>query len=414
MPVSISELVSPKFLPMHFDIKTHGHAEYWLSGGRGSTKSSFIATEIILGIMRDRMANAIVYRKVKNTLRDSVFSEFMRVIGRMGLEGYFKATYSPMEITYTPTRQKIKFFGADDPAKSKSIASERGYFGFLWFEELAEFSGMEDVATIRASVIRGKGTEHAITFYSYNPPRSARSWVNSEGLKRPAGRMVSTSTYLDVPKEWLGDAFISIAEAMKASNPKQYQHMYLGVVTGTDAEVFGNITVREIGDTERKTFGQTYAGLDFGWFPDPMNFVRCAYQPAQKRLYIFDEYRTNKTSNLDVFNYLKEHKGLTRAEEVIADSAEQKSIADLRSYGMNCIGAMKGAGSVKAGVRWLQELNEIVIDPTMCPAAAKEFTEYEYEKDAEGKPVNSLPDANNHAIDAVRYAMNRVWMRKGA
>lgn len=393
MKIRVSDLIAPKFWDVHADIKNHGHMEYWHEGGRGSTKSSFICTEIILGIMRDPLANAIVYRKVKNTLRGSVFEEFMKVIGRMGLDGYFRAGLSPMEIKYMPTGQKIMFMGADDPAKSKSISIAKGYFGFLWFEELAEFGGMEDVQTIRASVIRGTGTERSITFYSYNPPRSARNWVNAEERKCPPGRLTHKSTYLDVPRSWLGGSFIEIAEQMREMNPKRYEHMYLGKVTGTDAEVFDNITLRMIPDSEIRTFGQTYAGLDFGWYPDPLHFIRCAYSPSQRRLWIFDEYRTVKTTNAEAWEHLRDEHGLTYGEEVIADSAENKSIADMRSYGMQCVGATKGPGSVRAGVRWLQELNEIIIDPARCPAAATEFSEYEFEKDHDGNPVNSLPDA---------------------
>lgn len=409
----VTELIAPKFLPVHADIKTRGHLEYWLEGGRGSTKSSFVATEIVLGLLRDPAASAVVYRKVKNTLRGSVFEEMQKVIGRMGLEGYFSYSVSPLTITYKPTGQKVIFLGADDPAKSKSISISRGYFGFLWFEELAEFGGMEDVRTIIASVIRGEGTDKSIVFYSYNPPRSARNWVNAEERKRPIGRLTHKSTYLDVPKSWLGERFLTVAEQLKESDRRAYEQMYLGVVTGTDSEVFGNLTIRQIPDEEIGTFGETYAGLDFGWYPDPLHFVRCAYQPSRKRLWIFDEYRTVKTTNFDAWEHLRREHGLTGGEEVIADSAENKSIADMRSYGMQCIGATKGRGSVRAGVRWLQELTEIIIDPVRCPAAAKEFSEYEYEKDKDGSPVDALPDKDNHSIDAVRYAMNRVWMRAG-
>lgn len=189
--------------------------------------------------------------------------------------------------------------------------------------------------------------------------------------------------------------------------------MYLGEVTGTGGQVFDNLTIRNIPDDEIKTFGATYAGLDFGWFPDPAHFTRCAYSPASRRLWIYDEYRTVKMSNRDIYDYLTERKGLTRAEEVIADSAEMKSVADMRSYGMRCIGANKGPGSVRTGIRWLQTLSEIVIDPVRCPETAKEFTEYEYEKDRDGNPVEAYPDEKNHSIDAVRYAMNRIWQRRG-
>ena len=128
---------------------------------------------------------------------------------------------------------------------------------------------------------------------------------------------------------------------------------------------------------------------------------------------MYDEYRTIKTANRDAYDQLVQRHGLTSAEEVIADSAELKSVADMRSYGMRCVGATKGPGSVRAGLKWLQGLKEIIIDPARCPAAAREFQEYEYEKDRSGEPVDVYPDRDNHSIDAVRYALNRVWMRGG-
>lgn len=412
MSVRFSELIAPPFWLMHADIRSGGHSEYWLSGGRGSTKSSFISVEIICGMLKDPLANAIIYRRVAATLRESVFEQMIWAVDRLGLRQYFRVKLSPLELQFKPTGQRILFRGADDPAKSKSIKLANGYFKFLWFEELAEFDGMDAIRTIKASIIRGGNG--ATTFYSYNPPKSAQSWVNRERLQLREDRLAHESTYLDVPPEWLGDDFIREAEALRTTNEAAYRHMYLGEVTGTGGQVFDNVRLQPITPEEIKGFGATYAGLDFGWFPDPLHFVRCAYMPAAGRLYIYDEYRTVKTSNLDVYKHLTERKGLTAGEEVIADSADQKSVNDLRSYGMRCIGATKGPGSVRASIKWLQQLREIIIDPARCPDAAKEFTEYECEKTKDGTFVEAYPDANNHAIDAVRYAMNRVWLRAGS
>jgi phage terminase large subunit len=410
--VPLTSLIAPPFYPVHHDIKRSEHAEYWLKGGRGSTKSSFISIEIILGIIADPEANAIIYRKVAATLRESVYAQMLWAIDKLGVAAYFRVKVSPMEITYTPTGQRILFRGADDPGKSKSIKLREGYFKFLWFEELSEFGGMDDIRTIKASIIRGGG--RAITLYSYNPPVSQRNWCNTEALVQREDRLVHHSSYLDVPAEWLGKAFIAEADALRETNDRAYRHVYGGEVTGTGGAVFENVVTRPVTDEEIKTFGTTYAGLDFGWYPDPLHFVRCAYMPAQKRLVVYDEYRTVKTSNLDAFRHLVEVKGLTPGEEVIADSAEQKSVADMREYGMNCVGATKGPGTVAMRIKWLQGLREIVIDPVRCPHAAKEFLEYEYERDRAQQIVAAYPDKDNHGIDAVSYACNRIWLTRGA
>lgn len=411
--VRISKLIAPHFYDLHLDIKNRKHGEYWLRGGRGSTKSSFVALEIILGMMRTPGANAIVYRKVAATLRESVYEQLTAAIDWLGVREWFAFRVSPMEIRYKPTGQRIIFRGADDPGKSKSIKLSRGYFGFLWFEELSEFQGMEAIRTIRASVIRGTPPgEHALTFCSYNPPISAQNWVNKEAAGHVEGRLVHESCYLDVPKEWLGEAFIAEAEALKKSNERAYRHMYLGEITGTGGNVFENLEIRRIAEEEIQSFGMFYQGIDWGYFPDPFHWVRMSYTPARRTLYILDEYRTVKTGNAAVYAAIRDK--LSPDETLIADSAEKKSIADFREYGAWWIhGAVKGAGSVDYSMKWLAALDKIVIDPERCPKAAEEFSLYEYERNAQNEYVNGFPDRDNHAIDAVRYALSLIWRRKG-
>ena len=410
----MGSIIASAFRDVSRDVRDMRHAEYMLCGGRGSTKSSFISIMIVLGLLLDADANAIVYRRVGNTLKDSVYAQIVWAIGMLQRDGEFICRKSPMEIIRPATGQRILFRGADDPMKSKSIKLTKGYFKYLWFEELTEFRGMEDIRSIKQSVLRGG--ERTVTFYSYTPPRSAQNWVNREVLLPRADRLVHKSTYLDVigeHREWLGESFISEAEAVRETNERAYRNEYMGEVTGTGGTVFDNLVLREIGADEIGGFGMVYAGLDFGWFPDPLHFVRCAYDPARRRLWVFDEYRTVKTSNADAYRILTDQKQLSADEEVIADSAEMKSVNDMRSYGMRCIAATKGPGSVRASMRWLQALNEIVIDPERCPEAAQEFSQYEYERTRDGEFVDAYPDANNHAIDAVRYALNRVWLRAG-
>ena len=398
--VRISQLIAPVFWPVHRDILARGHKEYWLMGGRGSTKSSFIATEIILGIIRQPEANAIVYRKVAETLRGSVYEELLKVIDRMGLGRFFKARLAPLEIDYIPTGQRILFRGADKPEKSKSTALRRGYFGFLWFEELAEFMGMDDVRTIQASVIRGKGD--AITLYSYNPPMSAGVWVNKEALVPSDGRMVHKSCYLDVPKDWLGEAFIANAEALKQSNELAYRHMYLGEVTGTGGQVFGNLQLRTISDAELDGFGHFYNGLDFGFAVDPDAFGRWAYDPKHRVLMAVGEYYAAGNT---IDRLAEAVKRLANREVVRCDSADPRMINELRLRGVNAIGVKKGPGSIEHGMRWMQNLGSIVIDPKRTPNIAREFSAYEYARDRAGNFLPEYPDADNHEIDAARYGM---------
>lgn len=410
MEIEINNLMAPTFVPVMYDILDGNHREYWLKGGRSSTKSSFISLMIALGLMMDKNANAIIYRRVGNTIKDSVYAQMIWAIDVLGQAGNFVYRRSPYEIINRKTGQRIMFRGADDPVKSKSIKLTQGYFKYLWFEEVSEFREADGLRMIMQSVFRG--VSKGYTFYSYNPPRTAVNWVNEEVLKKADGRLIHHSSYLDVPQEWLGDEFIKLAEQVKVTNERAYRNEYLGEVTGTGGNVFENLEEREITDEEINTFDMFYQGIDWGYFPGPFQWVRMSFNAKTRTLYIIDEYRTVKTGNYDAYVAIKDK--ITPDETLIADSAEKKSIADFSDYGAWWIhGAVKGAGSVPYSMKWLAALAKIVIDPARCPETAKEFRQYEFERTADGSFVNGYPDSNNHSIDAVRYALSLIWRRKG-
>ena len=401
--IRLSSMIAPPFMAVHRDVKRGGHSEYWLRGGRGSTKSSFISIELILQLMKNPQMNAIIYRRVAATLRESVYEQMVWAIDQMNLRPWFSFRLNPLEIRYNPTGQRILFRGADDPAKSKSIKLSQGYFGLLWFEELAEFKGMDDIRTIKASIIRGG--DRAITFCSYNPPQTARNWVNKEALTPKENRMVHESTYLDVPPDWLGQEFIAEAEALKNSNERAYRHMYLGEVTGTGGQVFNNLDIRKIPDDEMNTLGRFYNGLDFGFAVDPDAFVRWSYDPARSKVYAIDEFYASGNT----VDRLANEVGRRAHDEIIrCDSADPRMISELGRRGAKTVGVKKGPGSVEHGMRWLQSLGSIVIDPERTPHIAKEFAAYEYAMDRNGDFLPDYPDKDNHTIDASRYALETV------
>ena len=399
--VRISELIAPVFRALHADVQAGGHAEYWLKGGRGSGKSSLVSIEIALGLMRDEAAGAIVYRKVADTLRDSVYAQMLWSIERLGMADLWQAKLSPMELIYKPTGQRVLFRGADDPQKSKGIKLQQGYFKYLWFEELTEFDGMDAVRTIKASVLRGGAAQ---TFYTYNPPMSAQNWVNGEALLPRAGRMSHQSDYRDMPAEWLGASFLAEAEALRLQNERAWRHMYLGEVTGTGGQVFTNLRLRAVPPQDWQGL-PAYCGLDFGFATDPDTFVRCAYDKKRRRLYVTDEFAA---TGLLLEGLAREVRSRCGPHLTTCDSAEPRSIAQLSAVGLRVTGARKGPDSVAHGMKWLQTLAEIVIDPARCPFAAREFQQYEYERGRGGAPLPCYPDRDNHTIDAVRYAMESV------
>lgn len=406
-----ADFIAPPFLPVLRDIALKKHSEYIFPGGRGSGKSSFVGLEVVDLIMKNPSLHACVLRQVEKTIRDSVYAQILWAIDALGLGDEFAATRSPLEITRKSTGQKIYFRGADEPGKIKSIKPGFGYIGIVWFEELDQFKGAESIRQIEQSVIRGGDT--AYNFKTFNPPRSASNWANKYILNRGEKCLVTKSTYLDVPEEWLGRAFLDGAELTRQINPKAYENEYLGDANGNGGNVFDNVTVRKITDDEINTFGTILHGIDWGWFPDPFDYVRCAYDAPHRRLFIYREYRCNKKSNRETADILMNDYGVTSDDIIICDSAEQKSVGDYRSYGLSARGAEKGPGSVNYSMKWLQSLTEIVIDPDACPYAAEEFLSYEYERTKDGEIITGYPDANNHSIDAVRYAASPIWRKKG-
>lgn len=406
----LSNLISPAFAESHQAIKSGDINELVEKGGRGGGKSSYISIELILLLLQHPSCHAVVMRKVANTLRSSVYAQVCWAIASLGLGSRFKCTVSPMECTYLPTGQKVLFFGLDDPGKLKSIKVPFGYIGIGWFEELDQFSGEEQVRSVEQSLFRGGA--FSFCFKSFNPPAMARNWANRYALEYKRGKLVHHSTYLTTPQSWLGPRFLDDAEHLKATNETAYRHEYLGEVVGCGTAVFENLQFREITEDEIGKFDRITSGVDWGWYPDPWAFNRMHYDAARRTLYIFDELTRRRTSNQDTADLVKER--IAEDELVIADSAEEKSVSDYKAYGLRCRGAEKGPGSVNYSMKWLQGLAMIVIDPARCPDTAKEFSEYEYERDAKtGEILEGYPDLNNHHIDAVRYGTNRIWKRRG-
>lgn len=405
----LSEIISPAFYDSHRAVQSGAIQELNEKGGRGSAKSSFVSVELILLLLQHPQCHAIVLRKVGKTLRNSVYAQILWAISTLGLDAYFQTTVEPMECTYRPTGQKILFFGLDDPGKLKSIKVPFGYIGIGWLEELDQFEGAEEVRNAEQSLFRGG--DFGFCFKSFNPPASRRNWVNRYVLEQKPGRLVHHSTYLTTPREWLGDKWLADAEHLKATNPTAYRHEYLGEVVGSGRAVFENLELREIEDGEIRRFDRICAGVDWGWYPDPWAFNRVHFDAGRRTLYIFEELTRLKTPNAETGKLVLERVGAD--ETVTADSAEEKSVSDYRSLGIRCRGAEKGPGSVSYSMKWLQGLSKIVIDPGRCPDTAKEFSEYEYESDRNGQILEGYPDCRNHHIDAVRYATNRIWKRRG-
>lgn len=424
--INMQDAIIPCYKGLFNDIMEHGHTHYTLPGGRGSTKSSFVGGIVIpLLIISNPNIHACCFRKVGNTIQNSIRSQVEWGIYKLGVQEFFhipKSYSNP--ITFIPTQQKIYFLGLDNPQKVKSIKPPFGYIGITWFEELDQFAGENEIRTVTQSTMRG-GDKYW-DFRTFNPPISKNNWANAYAEKaetRSLNTIVFRNSYLDVPVEWLGDQFIEEAEELKALNPRAYEHEYLGIATGTGGDVFENASDLDmsqlVGEGSAKmpmwqTFDHIYNGIDWGFARDPFRYVRMHFDAKKLDLYIFDEFTTYKTRNQDTFRRLyDEEKKLKKEELVTADSAEEKSVADFRAYGAFIRPAKKGPDSVRYGIKWLQGLRHIYIDKRRCPETYYEFINYEYERDRDGNFISAYPDADNHSIDAVRYALETYCNRRG-
>jgi PBSX family phage terminase large subunit len=416
-----SDVILPAFYSLWRAVKDHTHTNYWLHGGRGSTKSSFVSLAIVMLIVAHPCANAVILRKVANTLRDTVYNQMQWAIDTLGMTDYFKPSISPMGYKYLPTGQIIAFKGADEPTKIKGIKFTTGYGAIAWFEELDQF--LEDEVRNLSNSIR-RGGDTFWMFHTYNPPKTMWSWVNQAVVLRQQrpDTLVHKSTYLDVAAthpNWLGQPFIDEAEMTKLTNPRAYEWEYMGEVTGTGGSVFENIIARPITDDEIATFDNIHNGVDFGWWPDPWAFVRSEFQPANRRILIFSERHANKllpegTGKIirEALTYQDKPKDdpIYHHQTVWCDDAGTTEIAAYRRVGLNARASNKGNMRHRS-YYWLAGLREIVIDPVRCPEAYKELIMCEFKQDRYGEFMDDFNDGNDHFIDALRYAYMQEAIR---
>ena len=420
--LNVKDVVGPIYYDMMDDVLEHRHVHYVFKGGRGSLKSSFVSEMLPLLIIQNPNIHAIVFRKVGNTIKNSVWSQVVWGIDAWDLRDYFqipKTIANP--IVYKPTGQQILFMGLDDPNKVKSVKLPFGYIGITWFEELDQFVGEKEIRKVLQSTMRGGSIFW--DFRSFNPPISNLNWANqyaTDAMSR-VNTVVMQSDYTQVPAEWLGQAFIDEAEDLKDTNPKAYEHEYLGIPVGTGGNVFENVEPLYMSDEFISNFEWIFNGIDWGWYPDPFAFNKVAVDISRRNIYIFAEFHANKLSNRQtydkLYNELKAYGNvpMMKPDEIVtADSAEPKSVSDYKSYGgYGCRPAKKGPDSIQYSMKWLQSLNHIYIDPVRCPETFKEFVEYEYERDKDDEVISGYPDKNNHHVDAVRYGLERYWSRRG-
>jgi len=415
--VDLKNCIGSAYYKMFWDLEDKKHIHYLLKGGRGSLKSSFVFIYVIYSMTRDalegRTTHCVAMRKIKDTIKDSIFENFLWAIDILGLGQYWDSTTSPMKIWFKGS--SILFRGCAnqrDYEKIKSIKFKKGYCKYVVFEELTEFNGMDEVLSILQSLFRG--TNEAKAFYMYNPPASRLNWVNKESTLERRDRFVHHSSYLDAPREWLGDIFIQEAEALKIINPRKYNHMYMGEEIGEGLEIYplrtidnpnGVLEIRPITSEEIAKMDKIDRGLDFG-YSHASCYVECYYDKANDWVYIIDEVYLYGASNYLLASKIKEK---AAGRYITADSEDPRTINEMILYKLNVGKAKKGKDSKAHGIKWLSDRARIIVDKRRCPNIASDLETYEYKKDKFGNIVFDFPDEPDGSA-AVRYSLERYTL----
>ena len=409
------------------DVIGKGYKRFWnfrgryrvVKGSRASKKSKTTALWYIYHLMKYPEANLLVVRKTFRTLKDSCFTDLKWAVHRWGVDHLWNFTLSPLEATYIPTGQKIYFRGLDDPLKVTSIAVDKGCLCWMWLEEAYEIMSESDFdmldESIRGSTPEGLFKQITITLNPWNE----HHWIKKRFFDSCDPDILAlTTNYLC--NEWLDKSDLAVFERMKVNNPRRYQVAGLGnwgIVEGLiyenwKEEAYTLITRKEAQEGRKGVMRdnlKTVCGLDFGYTNDPTAFVIALFDKDNSRLYIYDEFYEKGLSNKAIAERIKELG--YRKERITADSAEPKSIDELKTYGLNVKGAVKGKDSIVHGIQWIQDL-EIIIHPR-CVNFLTEISNYTWDTDRFGKKLNVPIDDFNHLMDALRYAVERYSMSKG-
>jgi hypothetical protein len=274
----------PAFADIHRAIKSGAAKEFLALGGRGGGKSSWASEEGVLAILRNPNIHGLVLRKVGTEIGGSTFNQYLWAIDALGVADKFRVKKSPYELTYIPTEQKIYFRGVDNPRKIKSIKMAFGYFGFVHYEEFDEFAGEEEIRSINQSAIRGG--DNIIRIKTFNPPRNPYHWANVYASRDTPGQIVHQSSYLDMPREWIGNDFIEEAELLKTRDYLSYEHEYLGVANGSGKSVFDT---QKLQAQIAKRVQPKLVGIinkDGVWQNESSGWIKIYFEPIPGRPYV--------------------------------------------------------------------------------------------------------------------------------
>ena len=409
------------------DIIGGGYGRFWkdqsryrvLKGGKGSKKSTTTALNLIYRLMKYPQSNLLVVRAVMNTHRDSTFAQLKWAQEKLGVSHLWQNNVSPMEMTYTPTGQKILFRGFDDVLKLASTTVSKGYLCWVWIEEAFELPSEADFDKLDLSVPRGNIPDSLFkqTTLTFNP------WSETHWLKKrffdSTRKDVNTYSTNYLCNEFLDATDRAVFEHMRETNYRKYAVAGLGEWGIAEGLVYENWEVlefdigkdgtpvdvgRTVGDAGPYSGWQYkhFFGLDYGYTNDPTAFIAFVANPVTKEIFIYDEHYETKMLNSDIARMITA-KGYAK-ERIRADCAEPKSNDDLRRMGIQRImPSVKGKDSILNGISQIQEY-KIYVHPR-CENTIHELSNYRWKVDKSENGINQPEDTDNHLMDALRYAM---------
>ena len=332
----------------------------------------------------------LVVRKTGKSIRNSVFRLLTEMISEANLNQFFTINKTEMTINCV-TGSSLITSGLDDVEKLKSVAN----INRIWAEEASEISETDfNQLDLRLRGQSKVGYQLTLTFN----PISETHWLKKSFFD--VGRLdafVLKTTYKD--NKFLDDRYIQTLLELEKQDYQYYRIYALGEWGSIGNIIYSNWEKQDLSDI-KDTFDNTFNGLDFGFADDPTAFVRVHLNNKRKTIYILDEFALRGLFIDDIANNLQDRIG---NEYITCDSAEPRSVQDLKRNGIRALSAKKGPGSIEHGIKWLQG-HKIVVDES-CTETIKELSTYKYKEDKDGNVIAKPVDANNHILDALRYAL---------
>jgi len=375
---------------------------YVVTGGRGNGKSFGLSTRLCM-LTYEPGEKILFTRYTMKSASVSIIPEFLEKIELMGVQSDFRVTKD--EIINLTTGSSIMFRGIKT-ASGNQTAALKSLTGLTCFvvDEAEELDDEEIFDKITLSVRNKKKHNKVILVLN---PATKEHWVwdrffESQGVEGGWNGIKGNVTYIHGTykdnKENLDESFLNDVFKMKLERPDKYEHQILGGwLEKAEGVIFNNWKVGQFMRLETSCFGQ-----DFGFSEDPTTLVEVSYDANRRKLYVKERYGKKELSagTIASKNIIHAGKGL-----IMADSADPRLVAEIRSRGCNIRAVKKRNGSILSGIALMQDL-EIIVDPN-SKEIIKELNNYVWHTNGI-KPI----DAYNHRIDAIRYALTKLHVQK--